>query len=87
MTTPLEALPNVGPKVAAALCAIGIDTAEALRTVGAVDAYRRLRQQEGSRWNLMCLYALQAGLLGMHVFDMPDDLKARLRAELDTLTP
>ncbi len=83
MSAQLEDLPNIGPKVAAALAAVGIADADALRRIGAVEAYRCMRQHS-RHWNLMCLYALQAGLLGMDVFAMPEELKARLRQELET---
>lgn len=42
--TDLQTLPNIGPKLAADLRAVGIDDAEALRQVGADEAAQRLEE-------------------------------------------
>ncbi len=42
VVTKLESLPNIGPRLAADLCEVGIPDAETLRKVGADEANRRL---------------------------------------------
>lgn len=73
--TRLEDLPNVGPKLAAALRAAGIPDAEALAEVGGVEAWRRVHP------TFDCLHSLQA--LAGAVRGVPkSSLDAATRAEL-----
>jgi DNA transformation protein len=62
-TTPLD-LPNLGPKSAQVLAAIGIENLAQLRRVGAVEAYVRARRSN-SRVSLNLLWALEGALSGM----------------------
>jgi DNA transformation protein and related proteins len=63
-TSPLS-LPGVGPKTTAWLADIGIHDVHALRAIGAVEAYRRLRMASPQRVSLNALWALHAALLGV----------------------
>ncbi len=60
-TTPLSALPNLGPKSAALLAQIGILDAAQLRACGAVDAFVRLKRA-GQPASLNLLWAMEAAL-------------------------
>lgn len=62
MNRRLEDLANLGPATAKRLSEIGIADEEQLRTVGALQAYARLRFVFGTVINLNALYALDAAL-------------------------
>jgi DNA transformation protein len=57
----LAALPNLGPASAAMLARAGIASPDALRALGAVEAYRRVRRQS-PRASLNLLWALEGAL-------------------------
>jgi len=60
MTQPLDELPGIGPVTRSWLEDTGIATAEELRALGAVEAWRRLKFMMPNRVNLNALYALEA---------------------------
>jgi TfoX-like protein len=62
--TDLQALPNIGPALAADLRAVGIPDAEALRDVGADEAGRRLAKA-GLRDGTHATRALAGALTGV----------------------
>jgi len=76
-------LRNLGPRSAAWLAAAGIDTVGALRRLGAVAAFRRVRATAPAGVSLNLLWALAAGLLDMHWTHLPADIKSRLLDELE----
>jgi DNA transformation protein len=57
----IAALPNLGPASAAMLAEAGIASPEALRALGAVEAYRRVRARN-PRASLNLLWALEGAL-------------------------
>jgi len=63
-STPLAALPNLGPKSQQMLAAAGITSLEQLRKVGSVAAYSRAKQA-GGNVSLNLLWALEGLLSGM----------------------
>ncbi len=77
----LHDLPGLGPKSAAWLSEVGIDTEAALRSLGAVAAYRRVKHWNPRLASLNLLYALHAALNGLHWRAVDAETKARLRAE------
>jgi DNA transformation protein len=84
MSDDLEALPNIGPVLAAELRAVGIESPEELVRIGSVSATLRLaRGSPVVRYNL--LYALEGAVRGVrwHALPRPDReaLKERLREE------
>ena len=80
---PIEAVRNLGPKSAAWLREIGIETEGQLQARGAVAAYLDLKQARGGQVSLNALYAMQAGLMDIDWRALPDEFKAALRAQLD----
>ena len=74
-------LPNLGPRSDEWLAEVGIHTVADLRQVGAVDAYRRLKQWNPRLVGLNALYAIHAALNGVHWRAVDDETKARLRAD------
>lgn len=80
----LHALPGLGPKTIGWLSDIGITDADALRAIGAVEAYRRLRMASPHRVSRNALWALHAALLGVSWTSLDEATK---RALLDDLDP
>lgn len=76
---------NIGPKTGDWLRAVGINTRGDLEDLGAVEAYRRLKTAFPKQVSLNALYGLQAAILDMHWNDLPPDMKADLRAQLEKL--
>ncbi len=77
----ISAMRNLGPVMERQLAEVGIDSEEALRTVGAVEAFARLRFAV-PRISLNALHAMEAALLGIPWQDLPRETKDRLAAEL-----
>ncbi len=78
---PIDALPGIGPVTQGWLLEAGIRTADELRSIGALEAYRRLKFMLPRRVNLNALYALEAALRGCHWLDLPQDVKATLQEQ------
>lgn len=76
----LAALSSLGPVSADMLIEAGIPTPGALREVGALEAWRRLRFHHGRRVTTNFLYALEVAIRGVHWRDLGADRKAELRA-------
>ncbi len=79
--TGLADLPGLGPKSAAWLVEVGISSASELRSVGAVAAWRRLRQWNPRLVTVNALYALHSAVEGIRWQAVDAPTKARLRAE------
>ena len=58
--------PGIGPVTEKRLIAVGIGDLAALRRLGAVKAYQRLKFRYGKDVTLNALYGLEAGLRGCH---------------------
>lgn len=77
----LAALPGLGPASARWLSEAGIESYDDIDRLGAVEAYRRVRDSRPSV-SLNLLWALESLLLGCDWRDLPAERKAQLRAEL-----
>ncbi len=75
----LEKLINIGPKVAGGLREIGVQDEHALRKLGAVEAFQKLRYTQKHWDNLMLLYALQGALLDLNCNHLPEEIKGSLK--------
>ncbi|MBF9197723.1 TfoX/Sxy family protein [Microvirga terrestris] len=82
---PVDALPGIGPVTQGWLKEVGIRTESELRSIGAVEAYRRLRFMVPRQVNLNALYALEAALRGCHWLDLPQDVKTALQQQAKTI--
>ena len=78
---PISTLPGVGPITGGWLEEAGIRTVEDLRSMGSLEAYRRLKFMFSRRVSLNALYGLEAALRGCHWLDLPQDVKAALQQE------
>jgi DNA transformation protein len=79
---PIEQMPGIGPKTAAWLQAADIATEAALRQLGAVSAYRRLKFHDPRGVSLNALLSLSAALEGVAPGAVDGRAKARLLAAL-----
>ena len=84
MPTPLTEIRNIGPAMAAELKQAGIETAEALRDIGADKAYEAMLRA-GSRPHFIAYYVLHMGLQGRPWNDCHGAEKAALRDRFDAL--
>ena len=70
-------LRNIGPKSAAWLRQVGLRTQEDLESVGAVEAFIRVKRA-GFRPSLNLLYALEGALLDCHWQQLPEARRGEL---------
>lgn len=80
MTAPTSGIRNIGPKSAALLRDVGIETTAELRRVGAVMAFKILQHRFGrARVNLLFLYAMEGALQDRHWNSFSREEKTALR--------
>lgn len=77
----LERMINLGPVTAARLRAVGIETPEDLRQLGAVEAYLRLKHGFPAETTQISLYALHGALAETRWYELPEEVRAFLRDE------
>lgn len=80
----LTDLPNIGREMARKLTAVGIGSPEALRALGAKEAFSRLK----AAWPQVCLvhlYALEGAIRHREFHSLPEEKKRELRAFSDRL--
>jgi DNA transformation protein len=77
ITSPL--FPGIGPVTEKRLIAVGVADLAALRKLGAVKAYQRLKFRFGKDVTLNALYALEAVLTGQHGRAITPGRKAELQ--------
>lgn len=75
-------LKNLGMASVNILHAVGINTYADLRSIGAVEAYRRIIARDINVSKVM-LYALQGALLNIHWNDLSPDMKLQLVHEAE----
>ncbi len=80
----LTDLPNIGPVLAQNLCAVGLETPEALKKAGAEEAWLRIRLGVDSGACLHQLQALAGAAAGIPKKDLPPERKAELKAFFDS---
>lgn len=77
----LAQLRNIGRTIQRRLLAVEINTEKQLRKVGAVEAYKLIREKFAEESIPVCyyLYSLQGALMNCHWDALPDDKKEDLR--------
>ncbi len=70
-------LPNLGPKSAEMMAAIGITHESQLRALGSVAAFLRVREA-GAKPSLLLLYAIEGALTGQKWNELPLEVRATL---------
>lgn len=78
----LTDLPNIGPHAAQQLTEVGIGSAEALKEVGAEDAWLKMKTIDPGVC-LHQLYALEGAVQGIPKKELPPERKAELKAFFD----
>ncbi len=81
----LAKLPNVGKVLEENLLAVGIETPEQLREIGAEEAFRRIRRQRDPTACLHMLYGIQGAILGMPDKLLPHEVKQQLKTFFHSL--
>lgn len=84
MPDPVSAIRNLGPASEAGFARAGMHSAEAVRSLGPDEAYRRLIAA-GTRPHFIGYYALVMGLQGRPWNDCTPDEKRALRVRFDAL--
>ncbi len=84
MSTPVTSIRNIGPAMEEAFRRAGLETADAVRDLGADAAYRRLIET-GTRPHFIGYYALVMGLQGRPWNDCQGKEKTDLRKRFDDL--
>ena len=79
----LTRLRNLGPYSARLLVEAGVRTPEALRSLGAAAAFRRVAFQRAGRVSTNLLWALEGALRGARWDRLDAATRARLRAEVE----
>jgi DNA transformation protein len=87
MASDLITLKNIGPASVRQLREVGIEDAAALRRLGAIAAYRRLKHAFPRAVSLVMLYALEGALIGCHWNRLPPGVKEKLRAAAQAKPP
>jgi DNA transformation protein len=75
----LERMKNLGPVSAARLRAVGIESPEELRHLGAVEAYVRVRRTFPAETTHGLLYALHGAVTDVRWYVLPEETRAALR--------
>lgn len=79
----LRDLPGLGPKSEALLIEVGIETPEALRELGAVRAFIKLKKECSAKPSLNFLYAMVGAVEGESWLKVAKHEKGRLLMELE----
>ena len=82
----LTDLPNIGPVLAQNLKAVGVETPEQLREIGACEAFLRIRTQVDSTACFHQLTALAGAEKGVRKTMLTAEEKQELRAFFDRLS-
>jgi DNA transformation protein and related proteins len=80
MASDLINLKNIGPATVRQLREVGIEDEAALRKLGAIAAYRRLKHAFPREVSLVMLYALEGALRGCHWNQLPPGVKQKLQS-------
>ena len=80
MTSDLMRLKNIGPASVRQLRDVGIEDQAALRKLGALAAYHRLKHAFPRETSLLMLYALEGALRDCHWNQLPPGVKEKLQA-------
>lgn len=85
-TRPILELPGIGTALAKRLEEVGIRTEGELRKIGAVEAWRMVREKDQafpSKW----VYTFEAALQGIRATQLDDALKEKLRHDVEVTIP
>jgi hypothetical protein len=78
---------NIGPKSTQWLASVGIHTLDDVANIGVVESYLRVKAAYPGKVSLNLLYGLQAALLDLPWNELPPDIKAELKSQVDNFAP
>jgi len=73
---------NLGQQSAAWMESVGIRTLADLKLFGVVPAHKQVKEMFPDRVSLNLLWALQGAMLGIKWNHLPEEMKAKLRAQI-----
>ena len=76
---------NMGPKSSEWLASVGIHSLDDVANIGVVESYRRVKAAYPDKVSLNLLYGLQAALLDLPWNELPPDIKAELKRQVENL--
>ena len=74
---------NIGPKSTEWLASVGIHTLDDVAEIGVVESYLRVKAAYPDKVSLNLLYGLQAALLDLPWNELPPDIKAELKRQIE----
>jgi DNA transformation protein and related proteins len=74
---------NLGPKSSEWLASVGVHTLDDVVALGVVETYNRVKVAYPEKVSLNLLYGLQAALLDISWNELPADIKAELKRQID----
>ena len=74
---------NIGPKSSEWLASVGIHTLDDVAALGVVETYKRVKAAYPDKVSLNMLYGLQAALLDLPWSELPADIKAELKKQVE----
>ena len=74
---------NMGPKSREWLASVGIHTLDDVASIGVVESYLRVKAAYPDKVSLNLLYGLQAALLDLPWNELPPDIKAELKRQVE----
>ena len=76
---------NMGPKSTEWLASVGIHSLDDVASIGVVESYLRVKAAYPEKVSLNLLYGLQAALLDLPWNELPPDIKAELKRQVEDL--
>lgn len=74
---------NIGPKSSEWLASVGVHTLDDVAAIGVIEAYKRVKAAYPDKVSLNLLYGLQAALLDLPWNELPPDIKAELKRQVE----
>lgn len=74
---------NIGPKSSEWLASVGVHTLDDVAALGVIETYKRVKAAYPDKVSLNLLYGLQAALLDLPWNEMPPDIKAELKRQVE----
>jgi DNA transformation protein and related proteins len=74
---------NIGPKSSEWLAFAGVNSLDDVARLGVVETYMRVKAAYPEKVSLNLLYGLQAALLNLPWNELPPDIKAELKRQVE----
>jgi DNA transformation protein and related proteins len=74
---------NIGPKSSEWLASVGVHTLDDVARLGVVETYMRVKGAYPEKVSLNLIYGLQAALLDLPWNELPPDIKAELKRQVE----